>query len=342
MTLFIDVFCAGMWADLAKLKDPSLRHLASRLQSSVVASKAAGTTDAYRRAFLRWRNFARSKDEIQEFPAKTEHVALYLQHLMDTTRSHTAVDSAIYAIQWAHGLAGIPSPTDSPIICGLRQTAKRLSGTRVVNKKEPISADMIKSLVNRSNLENLLDLRNLCIFLLAYTGFFRIEEAFHIKYGDICFHDNYVAINVDKSKTDQLRKGNEVVIAKGSNPDTCPVKILSTYLARIKQDPLEHDNYIFRPLRKSRSGHKLVSVNKPLSYSTIRDHFKASFKDIVPDISRFGTHSLRAGGASAAANAGVNDRLFQRHGRWKTVSAMNGYVDDNLESRLTVSKMLGI
>ena len=245
MTLFIGVFCAGMWADLAKLKDPSLRQLASRLQSSVVPSKAAGTTDGYRRAFLRWRNFARSKDEIQEFPAKTEHVALYLQHLMDTTRSHTAVDSAIYAIQWAHGLAGIPSPTDSPIICGLRQTAKRLSGTRVVNKKEPISADMIKSLVNRSNLENLLDLRNLCIFLLAYTGFFRIEEALHIKYGDICFHDNYVAINVDKSKTDQLRKGNEVVIAKGSNPDTCPVKILSTYLARIKQDPLEHDNYIF-------------------------------------------------------------------------------------------------
>ena len=47
----------------------------------------------------------------------------------DTTRSHTAVDWAIYAIHWAHGLAGIPSPTDSPIIHGLRQTAKRFSGT---------------------------------------------------------------------------------------------------------------------------------------------------------------------------------------------------------------------
>lgn len=129
MTVFIDIFCAGVWADLAKLKDPSVRKLASRLQSSVVASKAAGTTDAYRIAFLRWRNFARSKDEIQEFPAKTEHVALYLQHLMDTTRSHTAVDWAIYAIHWANGLAEIPSPTDSPIIHGLRQTAKRFSGT---------------------------------------------------------------------------------------------------------------------------------------------------------------------------------------------------------------------
>ena len=221
MTVFIEIFCEGVWADLAKLKDPSLRQLASRLQSSVVASKAAGTTDAYRREF-------RSKSGIQELPAKTEHVALYLQH--------------------------------SPIIHGLRQIARRLSGTRVVNKKESISANMIKSLVNRSNLENLLDLRNLCIFLLAYTGFFRIEEVLHIKYLDICFHNNYVAINVVKSKTDQLRKGNEVVIAKGSYSDPCPVKMLSRYLARVKKDCLEHDNYIFRPLLKSRTGHKLVLV----------------------------------------------------------------------------------
>ena len=58
--------------------------------------------------------------KFKEFPAKTEHVAVSLQHLMDTARFHTAVDSAIYAIQWVHGLAGIPSPTDSPIIYGLR------------------------------------------------------------------------------------------------------------------------------------------------------------------------------------------------------------------------------
>ena len=32
-------------------------------------------------------------------------------------------------------------------------------------------------------------------------------------------------------------------------------------------------------------------------------------------------HSLRAGGATAAANAGVPDRLFKRHGRWKSESA---------------------
>ena len=62
----------------------------------------------------------------------------------------------------------------------------------------------------------------------------------------------------------------------------------------------------------------------------------------MPDIFDSSTHFLRAGGVSAAANAGVPDRVFQRHGRWKSVSAKNGYINDNLETRFSVSQLLGI
>ena len=77
----------------------SVTGLISRLQSTVIASRAPATTDAYRRAFTRWKNFASSVDEVKVFPARTEHMASYLQHLLDTTPSHSAVDSAIYGIQ---------------------------------------------------------------------------------------------------------------------------------------------------------------------------------------------------------------------------------------------------
>ena len=43
-------------------------------------------------------------------------------------------------------------------------------------------------------------------------------------------------------------------------------------------------------------------------------------------------------GASAAAYAGVSNGLFKRHGRWKTDRAKDGYIKDNLESLLSVSK----
>ena len=125
----LDVFASGVWAAFAGLCDLSLRELASRLESMVIASRATGTTDVYRRALLRWTHFAASSDEIQTFPAKPEHVALYLQHVLDTTKSHSSVDSAIYGIQWAHNLADIPCPTNSPIVHAISRASKRIIGT---------------------------------------------------------------------------------------------------------------------------------------------------------------------------------------------------------------------
>ena len=54
----------------------------------------------------------------------------------------------------------------------------------------------------------------------------------------------------------------------------------------------------------------------------------------------YGLHSLRAGGASAAANAGVPDRLFKRHGRWRSETAKDGYLKESLSDLLTVSQSL--
>ena len=53
-----------------------------------------------------------------------------------------------------------------------------------------------------------------------------------------------------------------------------------------------------------------------------------------------GTHSLRSGGASAAAALGVPDRLFQRHGGWRSEKARNNYVEESLDSLLLVSQSI--
>ena len=84
---------------------------------------------------------------------------------------------------------------------------------------------MIRKLVDISNLDNLLEL-NCVYFPLAYARFVKIEEVLHIKYDDIGFHSGYVIINLEVSKTDQLRKGNQVVIAESSNEDKIPLRIL--------------------------------------------------------------------------------------------------------------------
>ena len=51
---------------------------------------------------------------------------------------------------------------------------------------------------------------------------------------------------------------------------------------------------------------------------------------------------MRAGGASAAVAGDVNERCLKRHGRWKCDSSKDMYVVDGIDSRLAVSKNLGL
>jgi hypothetical protein len=44
-------------------------------------------------------------------------------------------------------------------------------------------------------------------------------------------------------------------------------------------------------------------------------------------------------GATAAYNFGVPDRLFKRHGRWRSENAKDGYVKDSFNDLLFVSKI---
>ena len=58
------------------------------------------------------------------------------------------------------------------------------------------------------------------------------------------------------------------------------------------------------------------------------------------DSTRFGIHSLCSGGASAPAALGVPDRLFQRHGGWRSEKARNNYIKESLHSLLLVTKSI--
>ena len=72
----------------------------------------------------------------------------------------------------------------------------------------------------------------------------------------------------------------------------------------------------------------------------MRKLFRAKLHELGFDPNVRFAKSLRAGGASAAANAGVPDRLFKRHGRWRSESAKDGYIKDSESALLSVSKSL--
>ena len=72
----------------------------------------------------------------------------------------------------------------------------------------------------------------------------------------------------------------------------------------------------FRTLHFVRSEASYTLRSTGISYTRAREIVLDSFSQLGFPTKLFGLHSLRSGGATAAANAGVNDRLFKRHGRW--------------------------
>ena len=54
----------------------------------------------------------------------------------------------------------------------------------------------------------------------------------------------------------------------------------------------------------------------------------------------FGLHSLRAGGATLAANSGVPDRLWMEHGGWRSFRSAVGYVKTSSEVKASVTNAM--
>ena len=72
----------------------------------------------------------------------------------------------------------------------------------------------------------------------------------------------------------------------------------------------------------------------PLSYSRAKELLKREFQREGLDASQFGIHSLRSGGASAAAALGIPD------GGWRSEKARNNHVEESLDSILLVSESM--
>ena len=84
--------------------------------------------------------------------------------------------------------------------------------------------------------------------------------------------------------------------------------------------------FIFRQVTflKKTNSYILRKGDKPLSYTRARKVILSGLESIGLDQSKFGIHSLCSGGATASAAAGINDRIFKKHGRWRSEKAKDG------------------
>ncbi|KAJ8313894.1 hypothetical protein KUTeg_008455 [Tegillarca granosa] len=120
-------------------------------------------------------------------------------------------------------------PCSVSILCsflgGLIQRGGRRILAKPINKKEPVTIDILNKLIDIFGVDkcNLLNLR---ICVLCLLGF---NELVNMKLSDISFKQGYVEISIRKSKTDIYRRGNVIVISETGNK-LCPVSWLRDFI----------------------------------------------------------------------------------------------------------------
>ena len=192
------------------------------------------------------------------------------------------------------GCAGVANPMTNPLIKTVVEGSKG-ENPKPVAKKMPISKDVLMACCKKYATCNELPIqRDISIALLLFVGFFRFSELAGLTIKDIAISDSHLTIQVTRSKTDQYRKGDEVVIAR-LDKVTCPVVNLEKYmlLANINASKASSD-YLFKRLVKVRSGFELIEKVKPLTYTRARESIVGLLKEFIPDTTNISLHSFTA------------------------------------------------
>lgn len=106
--------------------------------------------------------------------------------------------------------------------------------------------------------------------LLSFSGFLRFQECVSLRRSDIEFLPNYIKIRIVSSKSDQLSKGNNVIVARTGNA-TCPVIALQKYIA-LAGITNTSDEFMFRKVdfcKRDNSYH--LRQGGHISYTTARE-----------------------------------------------------------------------
>lgn len=301
----------------------------------MIFDRAPSTVYKYYNSYKRWYTWA-SIYGLCPLPADGANVALYLGELVNKSKSPAPVLSAMYGISWAHRKALARDPCEHPLVIQVREATKRLLSRPVVKKKN-LSIDHVHSVVDKFGYHgtSLSNLQIVIIVVVGFAGFLRWSDLSNIRVENIKFCNSHMDIVLEKRKNDQYRTGHSITIARTGSP-YCPVSLTERFLARanISMGPLLREIRV-HGFKQEVSPHKL-------RYSSARSQILRVFTAIGLDKKRFGLHSLRAGGASAASEAGVSDRLIALHGGWKSESSRDGYIRDSKQTLLSVSRALDL
>ena len=300
-----------------------------RAREFIQASKAESTLRGYR---ADWREFYTwcEGQHICPVPASPEAVAAYIADCAARLKVGS-IQRRLNAIAEAHKAMGIDSPTHHAMVVNTIKGIRRTKGTAPAQKAPALTED-IRAMVDATDA-GIIGARDRALILLGFAGAFRRSELVGLDVEDCIFGKDGLTMVLRRSKVDQVAAGRKIGVPYGSNPATCPIRVLQSWMeqARISTGPL------FRPI--SRHGH--VQPGR-LSGGDVARVVKKLATRAGLEAAKFAGHSLRAGHATSAAIAGASERSIMNQTGHRSVQMVRRYIREGSLFRENSAGKLGL
>ena len=286
-----------------------------------------------RRAYASdWDNFARwcHPYGFVPLPAKPETVALYLTALADALKPST-LGRRLATISQVHQAAGHDTPTAAAPVRLVWAGIRRAKGTDQHGKAPAVTPEL-RRMVDTLE-DSLIGVRDRALLLIGFAGAFRRSELVGLDVKDVHAGHDGLTVFIRKSKTDQEGQGRKVGIPYGSHPHTCPVRAYGAWL--------EKCGLVEGPLFRGVTRHGKLQPDR-LSDRAVALIVKRAAEKAGLDPDKYAGHSLRAGLATSAAQAGVSERSIMAQTGHKSVVVARRYIRDGSLFRDNAAAQVGL
>jgi integrase len=195
---------------------------------------------------------------------------------------------------------------------------RREHGTRPLRRAAPLELDPLARLLEQIDAATLAGARDRAMLLLGFAAALRRSELVALDVEDLHLDAAHgLTVVIGGSKTDQERAGATVAVPYARVRDRCAVRALQAWLDAGAIDR----GAVFRQMRR---GDTLTA--RRLSDQSVALIIKRRARAAGLPPTFLSGHSLRAGYATAAAAAGVEERKIANVTRHKNLPVLRGYI----------------
>lgn len=248
-------------------------------------------------------------------PSNPETVAEYLvAHAY--ILSVATLNRRLAALAKVHRSRGLPNPISTELVKSTVRGLQRIKGKAQRQAKALVKEDLVRAL--EATGQRLKDVRDRALLLVGFAGGFRRSELVSLTYGDIEIVRQGIIINLRRSKTDQAGNGRRIGVPYARDR-WCPVEALEQWISSSGIG----EGALFRPIDR----HHRVDV-KQLSGEAVCLIVKERVRLAGIDPSGYSGHSLRAGLATSAAQAGVSSSKIRQQTGHASDAMLARYIRD--------------